>query len=114
MAATINVPELLKFKLDEKPLVLFKLTVLKPSVAADVPLIEVAAAGPGALKFSVLEVIKEKGVAAVVLTIQFAENVWVSEVHAANVAVPVTVKFPFTVKAPPAVFVPLPLKMRRS
>ena len=106
LAATVNVPEMLKFSLDEKPLVLFRFTVLKPSVAADVPLNEVAAGVPGVLKLSVLVVVNENGVAAVVLTIQFPRNVCVSDVPPAKVAVPEIVKSPFTVRAPPAVFAP--------
>lgn len=112
LAAMVSVPEIIKLKLEEKPLVLFKLTVLKPIVDADVPLIEVAAAGVGALKLSTLEVVKENGVAAEVLTNQWPAKLWLSEVPAANVAVPARVKSPFTVKAPPAVLAALPLKLR--
>jgi len=111
-AATVNVPEMLKFSLDEKPLVLLRFTVLKPSVAAVVPLNEVAAGVPGVLKLSVLVVTNENGVTAVVFTIQFPRNVCVSDVPPAKVAVPEIVKSPFTVRAPPAVFALVPERMR--
>jgi len=112
LAATVNVPEMLKFSLDENPLVLFRFTELKPSVATEVPLNEVAAGVPGVLKLSVLVVVKENGVAAVVFTIQFPRNVCVSDVPPAKVAVPVIVKSPFTVRAPPAVFAPVFKRIR--
>ena len=75
LAATVNVPVMLKFSVEEKPLVLFRLTLLKPMVAEVLPLNEVAAGVPGVLKLIVLAVVKENGVAALVLTIQFPRKV---------------------------------------
>ena len=112
LAATVRFPEPLKFRLDEKPLVLFRLTLLKTIVAAELPLKEVATGVLGVLKLIVLAVVNEKGVAAVVLTIQLPRKLCVSEFPALKVAVPEIVRSPFAVIAPPVVFAPLPLKLR--
>ena len=114
LAATVNVPEMLKSSVDEKPLVLFTLTLLKPSVAEVLPVIDVAAGVPGVLKLSVLVVMNKNGVAAVVFTIQLPRNVCVRDVPAAKVADPEIVKSPLTVSAPPAVFALVLERVRTS
>ena len=70
LAATVTVPVALKFSVELNPLVLFMLIVLNPSVATVVPLIEVAAAGVGVLKFNIEVVVNVYGVTADVLTIK--------------------------------------------
>ena len=94
----------LKFFVVLKPLVLLIFTLLKPRVAVDVPLMEVAAAGLGVLKSSVFAVIKENGVAAEVLTIQFPRNVCVDDVPPSKLANPEIVRSPLTVRPAAAVF----------
>jgi len=75
-------------------------------VAAVVPPSDVGAGVSGVLKLIVLDVVKAKGVAAVVLMIQLPPKLCVSDVPPLNVAVPLNVRLPLTVSAPPAVFAP--------
>ena len=86
--ATESVPVTLKFSVELNPLVLLTFTLLKPSVAVVVPVIDVAAGTPGELKFIVDEVVNDSGAAADVLMIQLPAKLCVNEVPILNVAVP--------------------------
>ena len=93
-------------RLKLKPLVLLTFTTASVSVAAVVPLIDVAAGVPGILKLIVLPV-AVIGVAAVVFMIQLPVKAWVNA-PVVKVAVPPRVKLPLTVSTPVAVFAALP------